>query len=85
MKHIEAQWARYRQMVVSPLAGEAQMRDMRDAFFAGAMTLFEALVNGVSEGPENEVTPSDMQMMNDLQTELDTWQAEVEARVAKVQ
>lgn len=39
MNRIENTWLSFRKKVISPQASEAQLTDMRHAFYAGAMTV----------------------------------------------
>jgi hypothetical protein len=44
---------------------------MRRAFYAGASTLFSAVITKLSPG--NETQPSDIDMLEDLLAELEGW------------
>lgn len=76
---IERSWQSYRRMVVPADAGDVQINETRQAFFAGASILFTALIHGVSEGPE--VQPADEQLMADLQREIDEFGQQIDKRV----
>lgn len=76
---IEAAWDSYRRMVLPTDASDVQIKETRQAFFAGAATLFHAVLRAVSPG--DEVTPADIDFMQALQTEIDQFGAEIDARV----
>jgi hypothetical protein len=44
IESIEAEWRCYREMVIPPAASDAQLVEMRRAFYAGAMIAFQAMV-----------------------------------------
>ncbi len=67
MKVIERAWNSYRQLLPAD-APEVQLREMRQAFFAGAGILFEVLMR--TTDPSTEVTEADMQRFRDVHAEL---------------
>jgi len=69
MRHIETGWNSYRKMVVPSEASDVQVRETRQAFFAGAAILFESLM--IMLEPSDEPTDTDMQRMEDIQSEID--------------
>lgn len=69
MRHIETGWNSYRKMVVSSEASDVQVRETRQAFYAGASILFESLMMVLEPG--DEPTDTDMQRMEDIQSEID--------------
>lgn len=67
MKVIERAWNSYRQLLPAD-ASEAQLRETRQAFYAGAAILFEALMLVLDPG--DEATEADMQRIRDVHAEL---------------
>lgn len=61
-------WRSFESRVVNPAAGEHQRNEMRMAFFSGAMILFSALMNRMTEGAEVEA--DDEQLLTDIHDEL---------------
>lgn len=43
--NIQDAWLKYAQTCISPHAGEAQLRDLRRFFFAGAESIFSIIYN----------------------------------------
>jgi hypothetical protein len=81
VKHLDESWQQWQRQIVRAGGGAAQIQAMRDAFFAGAMTLLEHLTAGVKGTPEHpEVTEADIELLDDVEAELELWRAEVEAR-----
>jgi hypothetical protein len=70
-KLIEAGWASLRAMWVPPDAGEAQVRDMRWAFMAGAQHLFSSIMSTLD--PDAEPTAADLRRMDLIAAELDAF------------
>lgn len=68
---IEAGWEGFRQQCVPPTAGAAQIRDMRNAFFGGALHLFSALTGATLLDPDEEPTERDIARMRLIQQELE--------------
>lgn len=68
MKYIEKGWDSYRKLLVEAGAGEIQIKETRQAFFAGAAVLFESIMRGLDPGDEE--TENDMQRMTDIANEL---------------
>lgn len=71
MKLIENGWRSYRRYVVPAEAGEHQVRETRQAFFAGAAILQALIMKKISAG--DEITAEDMAMMASIQAELDAF------------
>lgn len=71
---IETGWQGYRALLPDS-AGEVQIRETRQAFFAGATVLFEFLMrHGLDEG--EEPTADDEQQMQAIESELrEFWRA----------
>ena len=68
-KHIEPAWESYRDMVVPKDASETQVYECRQAFFAGAASLFYGILLALDE--DSDPTEADIQRMDDVKTELD--------------
>lgn len=69
-KLIEGAWQSYRRYVVPPVAGDEQVKQTRQAFFAGAAILQTLIMRNLSPGKE-EITAEDMALMAAIQKELD--------------
>ena len=67
-KYIEIGWQSYRKLVVPDDAGEVQVNESRQAFYAGAAVLFEGIIGGLDGG--SEATDADIQRMDDIQAEI---------------
>lgn len=67
MRHIEKGWNSYRALLPKD-AGEVQIKETRQAFYAGAAILFESLMLVLDPG--TEPTEADMQRMDDINKEL---------------
>lgn len=70
MKLIEGGWKSYRRHVVPADAGEEQLRQTRQAFFAGAAILQTLIMRKLSPG-RDEITAEDLALMAAIQKELD--------------
>lgn len=70
-KIVEAGWASFAHLVIAADAGPVQRAEMRNAFYAGAQHLWGSIHNGLD--PEAEPTDADMQKMELIQRELDTF------------
>jgi len=69
---IAAQWADFERIVFAGAdIPDIQWREMRRAFYAGAVALFGTLTGGMSEGSEAE--PEDLALMDDISSELYEW------------
>lgn len=72
MKLIEKAFASYRRYVMPADAGDVQVRETRQAFFAGAAILQTLVLRRLSPGAGPEtVTDEDMAFMSAIQKELD--------------
>lgn len=60
-------WSEYRRQVVAAGAGPLQVEETRRAFYAGAATLFGALMNVL--GPESEPTETEFQALDEIALE----------------
>lgn len=70
-KLIEAGWVGLRMAAVDPRAGQLQLEEMRNAFFAGAQHLFGSIVSMMDPG--EEPTEADLIRMDQIQAELETF------------
>ncbi len=68
-KFIEAGWKSYLRIVVPDNASDVQVNETRQAFYAGAATLWQSIM--VTLDPEAEPTEQDLQRMDDIQAEVD--------------
>ena len=75
-KIIERAFESYRDKVLNPDAGTVQVEESRKAFFGGAVTLFTALMFGLSDGDEPQ--QSDEDLMQSIQDELDEFSQTIE-------
>lgn len=78
MKFIEAKWQSYRKLVVPPDASETQVRETRQAFYAGASIIFTGLMFIMDAG--DEPTDADMKRMMDIQNEINAFGQELDKR-----
>lgn len=61
MNRIESNWLKFREKVISAEAGESQVTDMRNSFYAGAMTILSIMEEVGNEREEiGETIMSDM-------------------------
>jgi hypothetical protein len=67
-------------MVVPADAPEIQIKETRQAFYAGASILFTVLTMPGVLDPGDEPTDADMQKMADLQAEIDAFGAGLDKR-----
>lgn len=79
MKLIARAWESYRRAILPSDAGAVQVKETRQAFFAGAAILQTLVMTKVSAG--DEITAEDMAMMAALQEELDAFGREIDAAV----
>ena len=68
-------------MVLPPDAGPVQIKETRQAFFAGAAVLFEHIMRGLSEGPSGN--RSDFDLLNTVKQELDRFGHQLDMAVLK--
>lgn len=71
MKYIEKSWESYRKLVIPANAPDIQVKESRQAFFAGASIIFEGMIKMMDGG--DEPTPADMQRMANIQAEIDAF------------
>jgi hypothetical protein len=79
-KFLETGWNEYR-LLINPAAGEIQVYETKAAFYGGALTLFNALLNGVSAG--NDFNEQDDEMMQTLQQEFDEFRKGLGIKIPK--
>jgi hypothetical protein len=72
---IETEWRNFAERVLPVDAPDVQRVEMRRAFFAGAISLFHALVTGMSPG--DEPTDADMAKMDSIKAEFDRYEADL--------
>lgn len=79
-KLIEAGWAGYRYLVLSPTAPPIQIDECRTAFMAGAQHLFSSIMVILDPG-DAEPSAADLKKMDLIHAELQTFASEMEQRV----
>lgn len=72
---VAAGWQSYRSEVVPQDASEEMLRECRRSFYAGAHHVLSGIVHSLDAG--EEPTEGDLMMMDDLETELMTFAADV--------
>lgn len=77
-KLIERGWNSYRDMVLPKNAPDIQIRECRQAFYAGAAILMQGIMGALDSG--DEPTDADMQRMAAIQDELDAFGQEIDKR-----
>ncbi len=77
-KFIQKGWESYRQNVVPADAPAIQIKETRQAFFAGASILFEGLMQTLDS--DQEPTAGDLQKMADIQAEVSDFGAELDQK-----
>lgn len=75
-KLIEAGWAGYRYLVLSPTAPQLQIDECRTAFMAGAQHLFSSLMV-ILDPKGDEPTDADLNKMDLIDKELKTFVREI--------
>ncbi len=70
-KYIADGWKSYQQLVMDPKAGQVQVDETKQAFYAGASLLWYALMFTLE--PDAEPTELDMQRMDDINTEVEAF------------
>jgi len=74
-------WKNYTHAVLDPIrADPIQRRETKIAFYMGALSLFDGLMNGLSntENPD-EVTAPDLSLLDGVKSELDQFAANMKA------
>jgi hypothetical protein len=66
MKYLEQLWNDYQQKVVPPNASAGQIRQVRLAFYGGAIALWNILM----AAPHDQSESKDMAMMKSIHTEI---------------
>lgn len=80
-KVIEAGFVAFRLQCIPPSAGGDQVNDMRIAFMAGAQHLFGSILSFLDPG--EDITDADLSRMDQVNAELATFAAELEALVTR--
>lgn len=79
-KLIAEQWNTYLIQVLPPSASITQRRETKRAFYAGAHSIFLAVMAAMSAGPE--ATDEDLTIMADIQAEAEAFARDVAAGLA---
>ena len=72
-------WRELRTKVIPLDAPAIQARECRRAFYAGANALLAIILGGVGSDPEEEATPKELVMMDELQEELEQFARDIRA------
>jgi hypothetical protein len=75
-KVIEKGWRDYCEKVLPRDASTLQIEETRRGFYAGALTVFHGIVSSLS-GSSDEPTEQDVQIIDDVATELAAYSDEV--------
>jgi len=76
---INDQWQSFSDHLSLQDCSEVQQKEMRHAFFGGALSLFNVMAGGVSSTEDpSEVTEPDLALMNYLKEELDQYAEDLE-------
>ena len=78
-QYIAQAFATYRNLAVPAAASDIQVRETRQAFFAGACFYHEFCMEKLSEG--EEVTATDLRMMESFTLEVEAFGKEVDRRI----
>lgn len=78
MPIINDEWDSYRRQVIPATAPAVQLQESKRAFYAGAQTLFHALVK-IMDPSSEEPTERDMRVMDSIDRELREFSASVTA------
>jgi hypothetical protein len=78
---IAAGWRSYREMVMHPQVPDIQVAECNLAFWAGASTLFYAIMDALDPG--EEPTAADLQRMENIAAEIDKFASTFDAEVLK--
>jgi len=68
MKYIENLWLDFKSNVLPADTSDVQIEETRNAFFAGAGSIFKVITEGVSS--DGEPTKAELKMMDDIQEEM---------------
>lgn len=77
MKVVETAWLDYRTKIIPPNAPPIQVSESKKAFYAGAGTLLDSIMNIL--GPGQEPTESDLLIMDGIAEELRQYVRDVAA------
>lgn len=78
MRTLAMEWASFRERVVPPTAGEIQVRQTHEAFYAGAASFANLVMNQISGS--TEVTPEDDAILDKLLLELAMFYESIRSR-----
>lgn len=78
MKYIERSWDGYRKLLPAD-ASETQVRETKQAFYAGAAIIFTGMIHMMDGG--DEPTDGDMRRMMEIQLEIDAFGQQLDKRV----
>lgn len=70
--HIDALWQTYRDQVIAPETGHAQVLETKRAFFSGALALMNAMMGPLLDASD-EPTEADMRRMAEITDELEAF------------
>ena len=76
---IGAAWLAYRRLCVHENASETQVAETETAFYAGALILYETIINNLTEG--DEVEDADMAMMENIHAEFERFGSRFDQKV----
>jgi hypothetical protein len=68
MKKLSELWQSYAANMLPPSASDTQRRETRRAFYAGALSIFNVIVENLTEDPEPQ--EEDVRMLETLEEEL---------------
>ena len=81
---IEAGWKSFRRLFVPRRASSRQLEEMREAYFAGAATLYRLLLAGADDtGDPNEVTEWDQVFIVRVAREINTFGHDLDRKYLK--
>jgi hypothetical protein len=69
---IDKEWRAFASRIYQG-ASPLQVQECRRAFYAGAVSMFHAMVESVSSGESDQPTAADLQLMEDIDTEIETY------------
>lgn len=73
-KRVERAWIEFMVGVIPEDAPDIQIREMKKAFYSGAALTFYGIIGMLDE--DKEPTDEDVEKMDGLHKELDTWMAQ---------
>ena len=78
-KLIRGGWESYRNLVVPKSAGDTQIAETKQAFYAGASVLFHAIMNVLDPG--EEPTEKDLDVLSNIQKEIDFYGQSLDRKI----